>query len=141
MTSKAFHLAAALTALTALHGCCFGGTTDTGSGAAPVATAPADPAAAGSAGTQQASCDVTATLSTCRDMGPAAFALGEDLMRGLCTGTYTSGGACPSEGRVGSCDEGGGQVRRYYSSGPLPYTTESAQQDCQMMPGTTFTPG
>ncbi|UJR82378.1 hypothetical protein [Sandaracinus amylolyticus] len=111
--------------------CCFSGTTDA------TTTTSTDPPPA--SGDTRASCDIVATLSTCRDLGPSAFALGEDFARGLCTGTYTSGGTCPTESRVGSCDEGGGQIRRYYSTGGLPYTLETAQQDCQLMPGATFT--
>lgn len=126
---------AALAAVAAA-GCCFGPGVDTSGTASAddplLAPAPGSPS--------QASCDVTATLSSCRDMGPAAFALGEDLQRSLCTGTYTSGGSCPAESRVGSCDEGGGTIRRYYSTGPMPYTAESARTDCQIMPGATFQP-
>lgn len=119
----------------ALPACCFGGVGTSGTASADdplLAPAPGSPS--------QASCDVIATLSTCRDMGPAAFALGEDLQRSLCTGTYASGGSCPAEGRVGACDEGGGTIRRYYSTGAMPYTPESARTDCQIMPGATFVP-
>lgn len=118
----------------AATGCCFMPSTGNGS-------PEDDPALAAAPGSpSRASCDVSATLSSCRDMGPAAFALGEDLQRSLCTGIYTSGGTCPTENRVGSCEEGGGMIRRYYSSGPLPYTAESARADCQTMTSATFLP-
>lgn len=136
MTSIRITFLATFAAL-ALPACCFGGTVDS-SGTASADTPSIATPAPGSP--SSASCDVIASLSTCRDLGPAAFALGEDLQRSLCTGTYTSGGSCPAENRVGSCDEGGGSIRRYYSTGTLAYTAESARQDCQIMPGATFTP-
>jgi hypothetical protein len=73
-------------------------------------------------------------------MGPGAFVLGEDLVRGLCTGTYTAGGTCPAENRVGSCNEGPDQMRRYYSTGAFPYDAESARRDCEAFTGSTFVP-
>ncbi|MFN7696458.1 MAG: hypothetical protein ACK6CU_23105 [Deltaproteobacteria bacterium] len=121
-------------------GCCFGGTaspelTD------PAATATAEPAAAQPATAQHGSCDVIASVSTCTDWSGDAFVLGEDFVRGLCTGTYNSNGDCPAGDRIGSCSDGLGTVRRYYGSGALPYTVESARQDCAVIPGWTFTEG
>lgn len=136
MTNLRLTVLAAITAI-ALPACCFGPSVDT-SAPALAETPPEATPAPGSP--SQASCDVIATLSTCRDIGPAAFVLGEDLQRSLCTGTYASGGTCPTENRVGSCDEGGGTVRRYYATGPFGYSAETARQDCQIMPGATFTP-
>ena len=119
-------------------GCCYAPGDPT-----PAASSPGAPAAAPAAAPvvgQSASCDVISAMSTCRDMGPQAFVLGEDLVRSLCAGTYQPAGTCPTANLVGSCDEGAGTLRRYYSSGGFPYTADTARQDCQILPGNTFVP-
>jgi hypothetical protein len=131
--SRSWILALALCVLAA-PGCCFGGTT---SSTGPVGSAP-DPITGGSGSV--GACDNVASVSTCRDLSGGAFLLGEDFQRNLCMGTYTSGGGCPADGRVGSCDDGNGQVTRYYSTGGIPYTADSARADCAAIPGNTFTP-
>jgi hypothetical protein len=85
-----------------------------------------------SASSTHGSCNKIAELGTCNDLSGDAFLLGEEMQRSMCTGlngTYGSA-ACPTENLVGSCDIGGGQIRRYYSTGTLPFTGETAQQDC-----------
>jgi hypothetical protein len=86
------------------------------------------------------SCNNIESVSTCSDYSGDAFALGESLQQSMCEaghGTYTSGGACPAENRVGTCTISGGQVRRYYSTGTLAYTVETARNDCtQLFQGT-----
>ena len=114
--------------VSSLSGCCMGGTSSSSS---PAAT---------TTGTTGA-CDVSVNVSSCRDLSGGAFVLGEQFQRDLCMGTYTSGGACPAPGRVGSCDDGAGTITRYYSTGALPYTADTARSECTAMAGNTFTPG
>lgn len=82
---------------------------------------------------QTGSCNNVDNLSTCTDLSGEAFTLGESLQQSMCqagNGTYASGGACPTAGLVGSCQIGGGQLRRYYSTGALAYDAARAQSDC-----------
>jgi hypothetical protein len=118
--------------VSSLSGCCMGGT----------ASAPSAPGAATTAsGGTTGACDVSSNLSSCRDLSGGAFVLGEQFQRDLCMGTYTSGGACPAPARVGSCDDGAGTITRYYSTGSIPYTLETARSECTAMAGNVFTPG
>lgn len=90
-------------------------------------------ASAQSSSGQTGSCNNVPNLSTCTDLSGDAFALGESLQRSMCeagNGTFGSGAGCPSENRIGSCEIGSGQVRRYYSTGGNPYEAEAAQSDC-----------
>lgn len=119
-----------------LPGCCMGGTTSTSTGSAPSIT-PSSPSAPAVGPT--ASCDNSVSVSSCRDLSGGAFALGEEFQRNLCMGTY-SAAACPTANVVGSCDDGMGTITRYYSTGTLPYTAESARSECMMITGNIFTP-
>ncbi len=122
---------AASSLASSVAGCCYspGGSSSAPSTTVTVGAAPA---------TTRGACDTISATSTCRDLAGDAFMLGEDFQRNLCVGTYTSGGACPTENVVGTCDEGGGQLRRYYATGVLPYTADTARADCTSMPGSTF---
>lgn len=117
-----------------LSGCCMGGTST--SSTDPLLAPSTEPAAAGGL---TAACDNSANVSTCRDLSGGAFVLGEDFQRSLCLGTYTSGGTCPTAGVVGSCDDGSGTITRYYSTGSLPHTVDTARADCTIVSTSTFT--
>lgn len=127
--------------LGSMSGCCYAGSPDPAAtpsfASTPSTATPSAPAAGG----PTAACDNSVTVSSCRDLSGGAFALGEEFQRGLCMGTYTSGGACPTAGRIGSCDDGMGTITRYYSTGNLPYTADTARSECMMITGNTFTPG
>lgn len=80
----------------------------------------------------------------CLDMtGPAMAAL-DDARRECESGNhqFRPGESCPTEGRVGSCVEGvgRGRVTRYYDHGSRPWTTPSAQSDCELVPSNSFAP-
>lgn len=92
---------------------------------------------------QRGACNNVENVSTCSEYSGDAFALGESLQQEMCeagNGTYTSGGACPAENRVGRCTVSGGQVRSYYSTGSLAYTAETARNDCTQLFQGTFAP-
>ncbi|MBZ0115999.1 MAG: hypothetical protein K8H88_03315 [Sandaracinaceae bacterium] len=94
--------------------------------------ASAQAAGGGGGSAEIGSCNKIEALSSCTDLSGDAFALGEEMQRSLCegmTGTYAAS-TCPTANLVGSCNIGAGQIRRYYSTGTLAFTAQSAQEDC-----------
>jgi hypothetical protein len=123
-----------------MSGCCYAGSPEPAPATSFAPSTPSAPSAP-AAGGPTAACDSLVTVTSCRDQSGGAFALGEEFQRGLCMGTYTSGGACPAAARIGSCDDGMGTITRYYGTGNLPYSLETARSECMMITGNIFTPG
>ena len=87
-------------------------------------------------------CNDIKVLSNCVTYEPRAFdTFDTDFYQALCElsdGTWGTN-SCPLDDRVGSCDDGWGQVTFYYSAGGIPYDTTRARTACWELSG-TFTP-
>ncbi len=102
--------------------------------------APADTTGGGGGGGGALkSCNDHGSLSMCSTYEAKAFTiLGEDFFKSICElvdGTWGTD-ACPTENRVGTCDDGEGSVTYYFSHGGDPYDAAKAETDCKELPGT-----
>lgn len=95
--------------------------------------------ASGSMGAVKSSCDQIKDISQCTENGEDAYMLGEDFVKDLCMiledSTFTPGGTCPTDGRVGSCYDGAGSTTHYYSTGGLGYDGPTAEESCKVLDG------
>ncbi len=95
--------------------------------------------ASGSMGAVKSACDQIGDISQCTENGEDAYMLGEDFVKDLCMiledSTFTPGGTCPTEGRVGSCYDGAGSTTYYYSTGGLGYDANMAKESCSALDG------
>jgi hypothetical protein len=105
----------------------------------PQGAAAAPPAAGG--GGVRASCDNRRGTNACVDYTQEAMVLGEEAMRGLCTGTngVFATSPCPTDRMIGTCATSGGQLHRYYAGEPLSFTVDSASSDCRTVHSGTWT--
>ncbi len=92
----------------------------------------------GKAGGKVASCNVP-SMGTCREYRDGNLALGDDMLKRLCTGsdsaTFTSS-PCPTDKLVASCTKKEGKDY-YYEAYPLPLADTEA--DCKRNEGTFAT--
>jgi hypothetical protein len=91
----------------------------------------------------RSSCDARAVLSQCTDYAARALAAGERFLQGPCSavrGAFASA-PCPAGDRVGSCEVGGTEVRRFYGTGPNRYERARARRECAVAQGNLHEPG
>ena len=84
--------------------------------------------------TTPGSCDTIVIDSECMQHDAEAFEnLTAETRAGICTslgsGTYRRE-VCPTDGLVGRCPVGGGQLKHYYAGGGAPFDEARAREDC-----------
>lgn len=84
------------------------------------------------ASVQIASCDMIGATGSCSEYSSLASSNPFGVERALCRGSRGDfiTKACPSIGRIGSCDLGHDEVKRYYT-GEHGFTAETARLDCE----------
>jgi hypothetical protein len=119
-------------ALAMIGGCC-------GGGGSSIGDLDTSSSGGGGGGKFAKSCNDITSLSQCSEHTDKGMnLLGEDFYKSICEltdGKWTTE-ACPTDNRVGSCDDGDGSVTYYYTTGEDSYDEAEAKQACKDILGT-----
>jgi len=143
MTATTTRFTLVLVSLFALvvAGCGGGGETSTGTESTGSAAGAGEGSGDAAASTPTVkTCNDHKALSLCAEHGPEALAvLGEAFYKNFCEvgegGGIWGSDPCPTENRLATCDDGGGNLTHYYTDGGEPWDQARAEKECKELMG------